>query len=129
MLAKADMTDAFKMMPIHPSEWPLFGVKWQSKLFFAVRLTFGCRSSPHIFNCLSDALCWILLNVCKLPFVLHLLNDFPSSHSTDLKQVFCELGVLHSNQKKKSLEFLCITLDTIKMQASLPNEKFCFSGQ
>lgn len=75
-LAKADITDAFKTMPLHPSDWPLFGVRWDSKFYFAVRLTFGCRSNPHIFNTLSEALCWILLNVCKLPFVLHLLDDF-----------------------------------------------------
>lgn len=75
-LAKADITDAFKIIPIHPSDLPLFGVKWDSKFYFAVRLTFGCKSSPHIFNCISEALCWILLNVCKLPFVLHLPDDF-----------------------------------------------------
>lgn len=100
-LAKADITDAFKTMPIHPSDWPYFGVKWNSKFHFAVRLTFGCRSSPHIFNSLSEALCWILLNVCKLPFVLHLLDDFllidfPSSQSSILnilKQIFSDVGV------------------------------------
>lgn len=134
-LAKADMTDAFKIIPIHPAEWPLFGVKWHSKFYFAVRLTFGCRSSPHIFNNLSEALCWILLNVCKLPFVLHLLNDFllidfPSRQTPildTLKQIFSDLGVPLSEEKtlgpSTSLEFLGIRLDTVKMQASLPNEK------
>jgi hypothetical protein len=122
-LAKADITDAFKTMPIHPSDWPLFGVRWNSKFYFAVRLTFGCRSSPHIFNNLSEALCWILLNVCKLPFVLHLLDDFllidfPSNHSSILdilKQVFSDVGVPLSAEKTMgpttSLEFLGITLD------------------
>lgn len=71
-LAKADITDAFKTMPLYPSQWHLFRVKWRSKIYFAVCLVFGCRSSPRIFDCLSEALCWILLNICKLPFVLHL---------------------------------------------------------
>ena len=26
-LAKADITDVFKVMPLHPSQWHLFGVK------------------------------------------------------------------------------------------------------
>lgn len=26
-LSKADITDAFKIIPIHPSDWALFGVK------------------------------------------------------------------------------------------------------
>lgn len=100
-----------------------------------MRLTFGCRSSPHIFNSLSEALCWILLNVCKLTFVLHLLDDFllidfPSSQSSILnilKQIFSDIGVPLSAEKtlgpSTSLEFLGISLDTVKMQASLPQEK------
>ncbi|XP_041920582.1 uncharacterized protein LOC121684588 [Alosa sapidissima] len=135
LLAKADITDAFKVMPIHPADWPLFCVKWQSNFYFAVRLTFGCRSSPHIFNCLSEALCWILLNVCRLPFVLHLLDDFllidfPAGSSSGLdvlRAVFLELGVPLSAEKTlgpvHSLEFLGIILDSVAMRASLPGEK------
>lgn len=60
-----------------------------------------------MFNCLSLALCWILLNVSKFPFVLHLLDDFllidfPSLHSVvldTLKRVFCELGIPLSKEK------------------------------
>ena len=75
-LGKADIVDAFKVMPLHPSQWHLFGVKWRGRFYFAVKLTFGCRSSPRIFDTLSEALCWILSNTFKLPFVLHLLDDF-----------------------------------------------------
>ena len=134
-LAKADITDAFKIMPIHRSDWPLFGVKWQSKFYFAVRLTFGCRSSPHLFNLLSEALCWIMLNICRLPFVLHLLDDFllidfPSNQTSvldTLKRVFSEIGVPLSEEKTEgpvtAIEFLGIRLDSDRMQASLPDEK------
>ncbi|XP_063049771.1 uncharacterized protein LOC134444364 [Engraulis encrasicolus] len=135
-LAKADITDAFKTMPIHPSDWPLFGIKWKSGFYFAVRLTFGCRSSPHIFNTLSEALCWILLNVCRLPFVLHLLDDFllidfPANQDSTvldtLRNVFTAIGVPLSPEKTMgpatSLEFLGIMLDSVEMKASLPEEK------
>lgn len=135
-LGKADITDAFKVMPLHPSQWHLFGVKWRGKTYFSVRLTFGCRSSPSIFNTLAEALCWILLNNCKLPFVLHLLDDFlvvdyPHARAdrciNDLKQVFKQLGVPLSEEKTqgplKVIEFLGITLDSELMQASLPLEK------
>ena len=74
-LSKAVITDAFKMVPIHPSQWHLFGLKWESKLYFAVRLTFGCRSSPFIFNQVAEALCWILLNRVRVPSLLHLLDN------------------------------------------------------
>ncbi|XP_074539253.1 uncharacterized protein LOC141800545 [Halichoeres trimaculatus] len=135
-LSKADITDAFKIVPIHPSQWHLFGVKWDQKFYFAVRLTFGCRSSPFIFNLVSEALCWILLNNIRLPAVLHLLDDFllidpPHDNScsslTKLKQLFNKLGVPLSDEKTlgpaTSLEFLGITLDTSAMKASLPEQK------
>lgn len=135
-LAKADVSDAFKVMPLHPSQWPLFGVKWRGKMFFSVRLTFGCRSSPKIFDTLAEALCWILLNNDKLPFVLHLLDDFllvdfpsatPDVSISALKRTFSHLGIPLSEEKTigpvKVIEFLGITLDSNLMQASLPAEK------
>lgn len=33
-LSKADITDGFKIVPIHPSQWHLFGIKWDSKFFW-----------------------------------------------------------------------------------------------
>lgn len=135
-LGKADITDAFKVMPLHPSQWHLFGVKWRSKLYFSVKLTFGCRSSPRIFDTLSEALCWILYNTCKLPFVLHLLDDFlvvdfpsspPARSISAVRSLFHELGVPLSEEKTEGpstcLEFLGITLDSVLMQASLPQDK------
>ena len=74
LLGKADITDAFKVMPLHPSQW--HGIQWRSKMYFYARLAVGCRSSRRIFDTLSEALCWVLLNVHRLPFVLHLLDDF-----------------------------------------------------
>lgn len=135
-LAKADITDAFKIMPLHPSQWHLFGIKWREKFYFSVRLTFGCRSSPKIFDTLSEALCWILLNNCKIPHVLHLLDDFllvdyknakPERCISALKHTFADLGVPLSEEKTlgplKVIEFLGITLDSNLMQASLPLKK------
>lgn len=102
-LGNADITDPFKVMPLHPSQWHRFGVRWRSKLYFAVKLTLGCRSSPRIFDTLSEALCWILYNTHKLPFVLHLLDDFPASppaHCISIvRDVFSSLGVPLSEEK------------------------------
>ncbi|XP_071060142.1 uncharacterized protein [Pseudochaenichthys georgianus] len=135
-LSKADITDAFKIIPIHPSQWHMFGIRWESKFYFAVRLTFGCRSSPCIFNSFSEALCWILLNVVRIPSVLHLLDDFllidpPRDNSGDslakLQTCFQELGVPLSVEKtlgpNTRLGFLGITLDSVDMEASLPTDK------
>lgn len=135
-LGKADISDAFKIIPLHPSQWHLFGVRWRSKYYFSVRLPFGCRSSPHIFNSLSEALCWILYNSHKLPFVLHLLDDFlvvdfPSSPPrrciSAVTSLFSRLGVPLSSEKtcgpSTRLEFLGVVLDSSLMQASLSSDK------
>ena len=76
LLSKADITNAFKVLPIHPDFWHLFGVRWKRSYYFAVRLTFGCKSSPKLFNSLSDALCWILTNNHPIAHLVHLLDDF-----------------------------------------------------
>ncbi|XP_058876991.1 uncharacterized protein LOC131731955 [Acipenser ruthenus] len=135
-LAKADISDAFKVMPIHPSLRYLFGVCWADKFYFSTQLTFGCRSSPKIFDSLSEALCWILLNSYHVPFLLHLMDDFllisppsdpPAQAINHLKTLFSLVGVPLSQEKTicpvNSLEFLGITLNTVKFEASLPPVK------
>ena len=98
-LEKADITSAFKFLLIRPD---FLCISWRGHLYFAVCLTFRCKSSLKIFDSLSQALCWILLNNHNLPYVVHLLDDFlmvipPSSPPTQgltiLKSTIHELGV------------------------------------
>ncbi|XP_078017752.1 uncharacterized protein LOC144458670 [Epinephelus lanceolatus] len=135
-LSKADIVSVFKVLPIHPDFWRFFGVCWRGSYYFAVRLTFGCKSSLKLFNTLSEALCWILSNNHCIPFLVHLLDDFllitlpsspPASGLATLSSVFSDLGVPLSKEKTEgpstSLEFLGITFNTNLFQASLPAEK------
>ncbi|KAL6470791.1 hypothetical protein MHYP_G00219100 [Metynnis hypsauchen] len=135
-LAKADIISAFKVLPLYPGFWNLFGVCWEGRFYFAVRLAFSCKSSPKIFDTLAEALCWILLDVCRLASVLHLLNDFlvvvsPSSPPAyglcTLSSAFLHLSVPLSPEKtlgpSTSLEFLGIQLDSVLFQASIPPDK------
>ncbi len=117
-LAKVDITSAFKVMPIHPDFWHLFGIRWQEKFYFSVRLTFGCRSSPKIFDMLSEAICWILSNNYDVPYLVHLLDDFliisppdsiPAAHLLTTQTFFSELGIPLAQDKtagpSTSIEF------------------------
>ncbi len=135
-LAKVDITSVFKVMPIHPDSWHLFGIQWAGKFYFAVRLTFGCKSSPKIFDMLSEAVCWILSNNYAIPQLIHLLDDFliisppdaiPAAHILTVQKVFSELGIPIAQEKTlgptTSIEFLGINLDSVKFQVSLPKEK------
>ncbi len=135
-MAKIDITSAFKVMPIHSDSWHLFGVRWNGKFYFSVRLTFGCKSSPKIFDMLSEAVCWILSNNYAIPHLIHLLDDFliisppdaiPAAHILSVQKVFSELGIPIAQEKTMgpatSIKFLGINLDSVKFQASLPKEK------
>lgn len=83
LACKVDITSAFKVMPIHPDLWYLFGVHWQEKYYFAVRLTFECKSSSKIYDMLSKAICWIFSNNYVIPYLIYLIsppNAIPATH-------------------------------------------------
>ena len=50
---------------------------------FYVRLTFECRSSPNIFDTISQAVCYIAERNYKVKHILHLLDDFLTTDHPD----------------------------------------------
>ena len=135
-MCKADITDAFKQLPISPKQWHLFCIKWDTKYYHFVRLPFGSRSSPVLFDKLSRAIVWIAVNNYKIDNILHLLDDFlaidkPSADGHRLMalltMVFNKLGIPLSKKKTIGptcvIEYLGIILDSIKMEARLPRDK------
>ncbi|CAG2203843.1 unnamed protein product [Mytilus edulis] len=135
-LLKTDIADAFKVMPLSPMLWPFHGIKWDDRYYFFNKLVFGCRSSPKIFDTLSQAICWIAQNNYNIEHILHLLDDFlvivPEQDNAQQTMntflgIFKSLGVPLSFKKTEGpchkLEYLGIFLDTINMEAYLPLEK------
>ncbi|VDI30344.1 Hypothetical predicted protein [Mytilus galloprovincialis] len=135
-LLKTDIADAFKVMPLSPMLWPFHGIKWDDRYYFFNKLVFGCRSSPKIFDTLSQAICWIAQNNYNIEHILHLLDDFlvivPEQDNAQqtmntFLDIFKSLGVPLSFKKTEGpchkLEYLGIFLDTINMEAYLPLEK------
>ena len=141
-MAKTDIESAFRLFPIHPDDWELLGMFWNGFYYFDKVLPFGLRSAPFIFNQLSDAIEWILLNNCSISFVCHILDDFliiePYAPSvpfdlpcqTSLSSMiltFKNLNVPISAAKTegpcKVIQFMGIVLDSHKMEARLPEDK------
>ena len=75
-LCKTDLHDAFKQLPVREQDWPWLGIFWQDRYYFYTRLVFGCRSSPKIFDTLSQAMVWIAKHNYGISHMLHLLDDF-----------------------------------------------------
>ena len=117
-------------------------MKWEGEYYYDKELVFGLRSAPGIFNKLSDALEWILINKCNISFVCHILDDFlliespanlTQSDSACQQSLNSMLSIFESIRipiapgktqgPSQMLEFTGILLDTVKMQASLPPDK------
>ena len=126
LMCKIDIADAFKQLPIRPAQWPYFCIKWKRQYYVFVRLAFGCRSSPFLFDTLSQALCWIATNNYGISTIFHLLDDFLTIDKPDscegertmalLKLLFSRLNVPLAKHKclgpTDCLEYLGIILDS-----------------
>lgn len=141
-LAKTDIESAFRLIPLRPSDYELFGMYWQGSYYYDKVLPFGLRSAPYLFNQLSEAIEWILLTKCSISFVCHILDDFliiePASESLSpsegCKQSLSSMLLTLRNlciptaaEKTQGpctcLEFMGIILDSVRMEARLPYDK------
>ena len=52
---KMDIESAYWIIPVHPEDRALLGVKWKGELIFDECLPFGLRSAPKIFTAVADA--------------------------------------------------------------------------
>ena len=50
LLAKFDISRAYRLLPIHPSLYSYFGMLWEGKYYLDLALPFGLRSGPAVFT-------------------------------------------------------------------------------
>lgn len=75
LLAKLDLKDAFRHIPVRLADWPLLGCTWAGQFYYSVILVFGAKSAPYIFNLFAEALHWVIQR--HIPASLrHYLDDF-----------------------------------------------------
>ena len=75
MLAKMDIKQAYRNIPVHLEDRALLGMKWQERAFADKVLPFGLRSAPIIFTAFADALQW-LIQKQGVESIFHYLDDF-----------------------------------------------------
>ena len=61
-LIKLDLKDAYRMVPVHPADYPLLGIRWQGCTYIDRALPFGLRSALKIFSALADFIAWALFS-------------------------------------------------------------------
>ena len=134
-LAKVDIKHAFRLCPVLPQQWHLLGFSWDNRFYFDMRLPFGSRSSPALFNDFADLLAWILVQN-GLEGLLH-YDDFLIStrgRASCLQQLdtlldfFRWLGIPVAIEKTvgpaQILIFLGIEIDVVARIIRLPADKF-----
>ena len=134
--AKTDVKDAFRIIPVHPSDFPLLVTKHLGQYYVDKCLPFGLSRSCQIFETFSSTLQWIIQKLCPFGLVCHYLDDFFFVAKTpelcqQMLQTFQELcaniGVPLSGDKTvgptQNLQYLGLTIDTQAMTVTIPQDK------
>ena len=136
LMAKVDIQSAYRLIPVHPDDRPLLGVRWSGEIFCDAMLPFGLRSAPKLFNAVADALEWCIRRE-GVSHVYHYLDDFivlgppssPQCHHdlVKLESVCKSLGVPLAAHKSEGpstcLTFLGIEIDSVARELRLPADK------
>ena len=135
-LAKSDIAEAYRIVPVHPSCYNLLGFKLANEYFYDRCLPMGVSSACKIFERFSSALKFILVSVYKVKHVVKLLDDFLFIGGTEAEcryalesfEHLCSItGVPLAHEKTvgpaTSVTFLGVNLDTDSGHASIPVNK------
>ena len=136
LLAKMDIRQAYRNIPVAPEDKHLLGLQWNNQIYIDQVLPFGLRSAPMIFSAIADALLWIMLRK-GVSWAIHYIDDFltmgsPSSlecqQNTLIMQSVCDGAGLPIEPSKSvgpttSLVFLGILIDSVKGELRLPEDK------
>lgn len=75
-IAKTDVKNVFRIIPIRPLDYSLLGMRWRNLYYDDRCMPMGCSSSCKTFETLSTAMEWIAQNKLRNNHVIHLLSDF-----------------------------------------------------
>ena len=135
-MAKTDIKNSFRIIPICPEDYGLLGMQWQDLYYYDRCMPMGCSSSCLTFETFSTAVEWIAHGKLNISYIFHLLDDFPLiapsmqlyQMQLDLFLSLCSyLGFLMAPEETFSpvitLSFAGTELDSVLPEARLPCNK------
>ena len=139
LVAKADIEEAFKIIPISPKDFHKLGFSFNNCFYFGTVLPFGASSSVAIFESFAQALQWVLQHKLGVLRVSHIIDDFifVGRKQTNECQIALDTFISLSNDlgvpikhaktvfPTTSIEVHGINLNTDTLSASLPPDKIC----
>ena len=76
-LAKVDLSDAYRMVPVKKQEWKYLGMRVEQDVYIDRWLPMGAASSCAIFQRISDAIAWMATVSCPWAVTaFNYLDDF-----------------------------------------------------
>ncbi len=137
-LAKSDISEAFRLLPLNPSQYHLMGFTWRNNYYFDKCLPMGCSSSCRLFESFSDSIVHILKTKYEVEYIIKVLDDFLFLSKSEQKcqaalNAFldlCSKADIPVAHKKTTLPcnclvFLGLEIDTAMMEVRLPKDKLC----
>jgi len=135
-MAKADIQEAFRIVPMSPSCHHLLGFQFNGQFYYDTCLPMGLSISCSLFEKLSRALVWIAHNKFGATAISHILDDFIFiSHSKSICSnnlhsfinMCAHLGVPIKHSKTvppaKLIEAHGLLIDSDRRQIRLPGDK------
>ena len=137
LLAKCDVKEGFRNLPVSPSDYHLLGFKFDQSYYYDKVVPMGARSSCNIFEQFSTSLQWAIKSVYNFHSVTHILDDFifvGSSSNFDCMRGlnaflclarFIGLPIKQSKTVYPSTQVIVhgILIDTCAMTATIPQDK------
>lgn len=136
LFAKTDIENAFKIIPVHPSDRELLGFRVGGGFYFDKTLPMGLSYSCNLFERFSSSLHWVMEYHYQSSCV-HVLDDFlfmgPAHSNNCLKslenflQLCNDIGIPIKNEKTvyptTTITFLGLEVDSLTMEVRLPRDK------
>ena len=137
LMAKRDIKSAFRLLPIHPDDFHLLGIKVDGKYYVDRMLPMGLSLSCSLFEKFSTFLHWLVSCKSNLESLDHYLDDFifagkRQSNDCELlvhifSSICMEIGVPIAEEKSVGpttlLVFLGLELDSVIMSIRIPIQK------
>ena len=136
LLAKIDVKQAYRIVPIHPEDRWLLGMSWEGRVYVDKTLPFGLRFASLIFTGVANALVWLMKRE-GVSLVDHYFDDFITLRrlrsdecANDFQRMLktCEetgtpVEAEKSEPPTAKLIFLGIEIDSMALDMQLPADK------
>ena len=139
LMAKADVESAFRLLPIHPDDFCLLGMKIEDEYYVDKALPMGSSCSPAYFEKFSSFIEWVVRKESNSNKIIHYMDDFffcgseggsisACKHLVGCFETICaHFGIPLSKDKSVGpvtvIEFLGLEIDSVKQQVRVPERK------